>query len=144
MSKTISILKRNGEVANRDAIQRELDGIFKIISNGEYVLTVTRRKQKRSLDQNALMWMWFECLAQETGHTKEQFHEHYCNMFLKKLSPIDGQMVVGGTRALTKEAFTDFLNKVQADAASYFGVILPMPEDLYWSEFENYFKQYVK
>ena len=71
MSKTISILKRNGEVEERDAIQRELDGIFKIITNGEYVLTVARRKQKRSLDQNALMWMWFECLAQETGHTKE-------------------------------------------------------------------------
>jgi hypothetical protein len=144
MSKTISILKRNGEVEKRDAIQRELDGIFKIITNGEYVLTVARRKQKRSLNQNALMWMWFECLAQETGHTKEQFHEHYCSMFLKKLSPIDGQMVVGGTRKLTKEAFTDFLNKVQADAATYFGVILPTPEDLYWSEFEDYYKQYVK
>ena len=131
-------------IENEISKEAVISYIRNLILKKPYEVVISRKKEKRSVSQNSLMWMWFECLAQETGHTKEQFHEHYCNMFLKKLSPIDGQMVVGGTRALTKDAFTDFLNKVQADAASYFGVILPTPEDLYWSEFENYFKQYVK
>ena len=131
-------------IENEKSKEAVISYIRNLILKKPYEVVISRKKEKRSVSQNSLMWMWFECLAQETGHTKEQFHEHYCNMFLKKLSPIDGQMVVGGTRALTKDAFTDFLNKVQADAASYFGVILPTPEDLYWSEFENYFKQYVK
>ena len=126
-------------IENEKSKEAVISYIRNLILKKPYEVVISRKKEKRSISQNALMWMWFECLAQETGHTKEQFHEHYCNMFLKKLSPIDGQMVVGGTRALTKDAFTDFLNKVQADAASYFGVILPTPEDLYWAEFENYF-----
>ena len=131
-------------IENEISKEAVISYIRNLILKKPYEVVISRKKEKRSVSQNSLMWMWFECLAHETGHTKEQFHEHYCNMFLKKLSPIDGQMVVGGTRALTKDAFTDFLNKVQADAASYFGVILPTPEDLYWSEFENYFKQFVK
>ena len=129
---------------NETSKEAVISYIRNLILKKPYEVVISRKKEKRSVKQNDLMWRWFECVAQETGHTKEQFHEHYCNMFLKKLSPISGQMVVGGTRKLTKEAFTDFLNKVQADAATYFGVILPTPEDLYWSEFEDYYKQYVK
>ena len=32
---------------------------------------------------------------------------------------------------------TDFLNKVQADAAAELGITLPLPEDRYYSEFIN-------
>ena len=131
-------------IENERSKEAVISYIRNLILKKPYEIVISRKKEKRSVSQNSLMWMWFECLAQETGHTKEQFHEHYCCMFLKKLSPIDGQMVVGGTSALTKEVFTDFLNNVQADAATYFGVILPTPEDLYWSEFENYYEQYVK
>jgi hypothetical protein len=35
---------------------------------------------------------------------------------------------------------TVFLNQIQADAASEFGIALPSPEDRYWEEFYNEYK----
>ena len=47
--------------------------------------------------------------------------------------------IAGHTSGLTTEQMTEFLNKVQADAASEYGITLPNPEDLY---FEMWAEQY--
>lgn len=44
--------------------------LFNLLSNGEYSLEIKRKKKKRSVDQNALMWMWFTCIEDETGSDK--------------------------------------------------------------------------
>lgn len=40
---------------------------------------------------------------------------------------------------LTTLEMTDFLNKIQADAATEFGIILPLPQDRF---FEAFYAQY--
>lgn len=135
--------KRNGEIIRKENLIREIESKLMTIRNGKYKVSIQRDVQKRTVNQNALMWMWFTCLEKETGQSKDDFHEYYCRKFLKKLSPIDGQMVVGGTSKLDTVAFTDFLNKVQSDASIEFGVTLPTPDDLYWEEFENYYKRFI-
>lgn len=47
----------------------------------------------------------------------------------------------GNSRATVQ--FSDFLNKIQADANVEFGIRLPSPDDLYWGEFEAYYKNFI-
>jgi hypothetical protein len=48
-------------------------------------------------------------------------------------------VIAGSTKGLTTEQMTEFLNQVQADAATEYGITLPNPEDMY---FEVWAKQY--
>ena len=144
MAKTVLFEKRNGEIKNKVTVLSSLENIFKLLANGEYILNVKKQASKRSLNQNALMWMWFACIENELGQEKEDIHDHYCKKFLKREIEICGvrELVVSGTKNLTIEAMSNFMNKVQADAASEFGIILPVPEDLAFEEFKNQYKQF--
>jgi hypothetical protein len=137
MSKTLTISKRNGEIYDRPTLIKQLECLLNTIANGEYIVSIQKKRQKRSLDQNALMWLWFACIERETGTSSQDIHDYYCKRFLERVVVVCGkqELVVGGTRNLSTDGMTDFLNKVQADAASELGIILPLPEDQYYEEF---------
>ena len=44
------------------------------------------------------------------------------------------EWVVGSSSKLSKDAMTDFLNKIQADAATELGITLPTPQDRFFEE----------
>lgn len=144
--KTIEFFKTNGKIGDVGALHSWLDRNIKWITNGSYTLLIKRRVKSRSLNQNRLMWLWFACIAKETGETAQRIHDVYCYMFLpEQVTDFEtGQLVrvPGHTHALTSEAFTDFLNRVQANAAEM-GIILPNPDDLAWAEFEEEYKRYL-
>jgi hypothetical protein len=48
--------------------------------------------------------------------------------------------VVGGTSTLNTVQMTDFMNKVQADAATEWGITLPLPADRYYQEFIQHYR----
>ena len=137
MEKIINITKEHGEVR----MSGELSDLLATLRNGEYVLTIKRKAVKRSLSQNALMWMWYACIEDETGQDRNDIHAHYCYKFLSRPIEWNGscEIVAGGTSSLTTEQMTDFLNKVQADAATEFGITLPQPED---RAFDVFFERY--
>lgn len=114
-----------------------LELVLNLIANGEYELTIKKKTKKRTTDQNALMWMWFTCMEDETGTGKQDFHDYYCKKFLRRTIQINGkdEVVVRSTSKLNTAEMTDFLNKVQADAASEFGITLPSPDDVYFNSF---------
>ena len=100
------------------------------------------QKPKRNNEQNALMWAWFNCLAKETGCEMQDFYDHYTKKFLLRVIEINGisEKVVGGTSKLKMNEFAEFLTKIQSDAASEFGIILPTQDDLNFKEFyESYY-----
>ena len=109
----------------------------------KYEVIVRKRTIKRTVLQNSLMWMWFECLAHETGTDRNDFYDFYRELFLSRTVTINGKetAVSSGTSKLDTKQFTEFLNKIQADAASEFGIKLPTPEDMYWEEFANEYKK---
>lgn len=113
--------------------------LFNLLSNGEYTLEVKKKIRKRTFDQNALMWMWFTCIEDETGTLKQDVHDYYCKKFLWRTIYINGkeEVVVQGTSKLNTVEMTLFLNKVQADAATEFGIRLPSPDDTYFNAFTN-------
>ena len=137
MERVINISKVDG-VVHMDG---HVDDLLSTLRNGEYVMTIKRKAVKRSLSQNALMWLWYACIEDETGQDRNDIHAHYCYKYLSHPIEWNGQceIVAGGTSNLTTEQMTDFLNKVQADAATELGITLPQPED---RAFEAFFSRY--
>jgi len=146
--KTIEFDKIKGEIADLGAIHAWLDRNLKHLVNGHHALVLKREAKRRSLAQNKLMWLWFACVESETGQYAQDVHDYYCLKFLPKditdLKTGEVLRVGGHTSTLTSEAFTDFLNKVQADAATELGIKLPVPDEEGWEEFEDEYKQYVR
>ena len=132
-------LTKNGEQVFYD---REPAAVISSLANGRYTVTITKSKEPRSLDQNALMWLWFTCIEAETGTPRQDVHDYYCVRFLRRNISWNGmdRTVVEGTSKLTKERMTWFLDQIQADAKTEFGINLPQPEDLYFEEFYQTYK----
>lgn len=137
----LEITKRQGEVLDLDGISRWLDAALSSMPNDVRVLSMTRPRKHRTNDQNALMWLWFSCIEDETGTDRQTVHDYYCTKFLRRNTTINGKdvTIVTGTSGLDTETMTYFLNKVQADAATEMGIRLPSPEDREYEEFLSYY-----
>lgn len=145
--KQLDFIKANGEVRYMDSIKTWIDRVVKNITDGRYSLTITRQVKHRSLEQNRLMWMWFKCIEMELGQPSQDIHDHYCKKFLSReiADPTTGEVerVYSGTRDMNTAQMTDFLNKVQADAAVELYINLPLPSDLGYDEFRLHYERYV-
>lgn len=133
------ILTKNGEQVS---FNKEPAALFQSLRNGQYIVTIARKKEKRSIDQNSLMWLWFSCISSETGTPIQDVHDYYCAKFLRRQIVWNNthRTIVEGTSGLTKERMTEFLDNVQADAISEFGITLPLPEGRYFEEFYQTYK----
>lgn len=131
--------KRDGKVT----WDKPIDLLLSLLPNGKFTLTIKKQTKDRSINQNALMWMWFACIADTTGNTKEEVHDAYCYMFLSRPVTMGNRRgnIPMGTSKLNTEEMKEFLDKVQADAASELGITLPNPEDQY---FESFAEEYRK
>ena len=134
-----TLIKDGGQVS----FSKPPAAVIQSLRNGRYTVTIAKEKQPRSLDQNSLMWLWFTCIASETGTPVQDVHDYYCAKFLRKQISWNGTIrtVVEGTSKQTKDRMTVFLNEVQADAATEFGITLPDPEDRYFEQFYQTYKQ---
>lgn len=137
MAQTVTVRKVDGRVTT----DKDLGYLFSTLRNGTYTITIKRASEKRSINQNDLMWMWFTCVERETGTPKNDVYNFYTKKFLQKVVQVGDRLerCVESTSQLNKEQFTEFLNKVQADVASEFGIQLPIPEDRYFEQFYQTF-----
>lgn len=142
--KTCKVIKYKGDVVNEVGILKQIRTWFSDAANGSYEISFEKVKTKRSNDQNKLMWVWFTCIARSwseaTGKvfTRENVHDAYCKLFLPVTLP-NGENIPGKSSGLTTEQMTDFLNKVQADAATEYGIKLLSLTDV---RYEEWAKQY--
>lgn len=125
-----------------DDITARLDTMLSTLRNGDYVLTITQRKEHRTLSQNALLWLWLRCIEEETGNETDVLYNFFCAQFLRYVVVVDGVSVVGNKTSsqLTTDEFTVFLDKIQRYAAEELGgITLPSPED---RSFEMFYQTY--
>lgn len=139
MAQSITISK------SREGVQwsRPLASVLSLLRNGEYEVTFKRKSEKRTLSQNALMWLWFNCISHETGQPVQDVHDTYCARFLARTAVTargDIIRVYGQTSRLTTAEMTQFMNEVQADAAEM-GIVLPLPEDEFYNDFINEYQR---
>ena len=115
-----------GQVENRTLKAPRLREWIEQQKNGRYSIEIKRIRKLRSLDQNALYWMWLEVVSRDTGYDKEELHTTFRSMFLtdrsKKLP------LIRSTARLNKNQFSIYLGKVER-VASELGIALPQPED---------------
>lgn len=137
MAKTVIMTKNDGRLT----FDVELPYVFSLLANGKYTITIKRANEKRSIPQNDLMWMWLTCIERETGTPKEDVYMYYCKKFLMKTIQIGNKMerIYNTSSKLNMEQMTEFLNKIQIDAATELGITLPKPEDRFFEQFYNQF-----
>lgn len=115
------------------------------IPNGEWVLSLERKPRQRGVSQNALLWVWMEVMSKEWAdatdqhYTKEQWKEFFARKFIPVTMP-DGNTVGGSTSQLTVEQMTEFLTKIQAYAATEWGITLLGAEDRLFNEWRNQYE----
>ena len=138
-ARTFGFTKSDGQVT----FDREPAAIFQTLRNGRYTITIAREDDPRTIPQNKLMWMWFGLIAKDSGSSRQEVHDYFCQKYLDKPVTLFGNTVPGHqeTKKLTKEQMSYFLEQIQAEAARE-GMILPNPEDQYFEEFYQEFKDY--
>lgn len=133
MAKTVIMTKNDGRLT----FDVELPYVFSLLANGKYTITIKRANEKRSIPQNDLMWMWLTCIERETGTPKDDVYMYYCKKFLMKTIQVGNKMehIYNTSSKLNMEQMTEFLNKIQVDAATELGITLPKPEDRFFEQF---------
>ena len=97
-------------------------------------------REKRSLNQNSLLWLWMTALEKdsETGYTRDEFYQ----FFLEKFAPrreIFTNLVIVTTSQMDSKQMSEFLDNIQRFAIVELQFKLPDPNDQIFSTFyENY------
>lgn len=140
-SRELKFKKENG-VVDVIALQEWFHQQLCTLSNGDWTVAITKKREGRTNAQNALMWVWFNIIAQAWSEasgrvfTPENVHNAYCQLFLPVTTP-KGVNLAGETKNLSKDEMTEFLNRVQADAQMEYGISLPSGEDLYLEQWAD-------
>lgn len=135
MSQTAILVKEKGEIT----LSKSFDFMCSQLRNGRYKVVIERYTEPRTLNQNALMWLWLKCIEDETGTSSMEAYNHYCKKFLAYVNEW-GEEVYNTSSHLNTKQMAEFMQNIQADAAAELGISLPLPDDLYYQEFINEYK----
>ena len=124
-------------VSDEGTRARVIEHISGLNLNKPWRVTVEPHRERRSLNQNALMWAWVNRVAahvhEATGQGNDEIHEFFKGQFLPwRVIEIGGivETVPGSTKKLSKAEMSEYMNKIYAWATSEMGLLLPLPEDL--------------
>lgn len=137
MANSAIIIKKDGHAE----CTPDIGYLLSKLRNGEYTLTIKRRQIKRTISQNALLWMWLRCIESETGTGAEDCYTFYSRKFLRKVVSLGMESEDGyeNPKSLDTARMSKFLEQVRQHALDYLGVRLPLPQDLY---FDAFFAEY--
>ena len=107
------------------------NGVVTLDKDFNLMCSLLRKTQPRTISQHSLMCMWYKCMEDSTGTPKEDFHDYYKAKYLSREVAVGNRLyrVAGSTTDLNTLQMTNYLEKVKADAATEFGIMLPLPED---------------
>jgi len=119
-------------IDNEAMRQRLLSHIAALNLDKPWDVTIKRHVKRRSLNQNNLYHDWVGLIAVEAGYSHEAMHSWLKAQFLKpEITTIDGQSHMRwSTKELTTKEMKDYMDLVYAFATSFFGLLLPLPEEM--------------
>lgn len=112
---------------NEQALRNIASVILGLSPKKAWRVEVVQHQDKRTLSQNKLYWAIATEIARETGHTPDEIHEYCKATFLpKRIVSFDGKdtEIVGSSAELDKPAFSEYVERVMAWAASDFGIVV--------------------
>lgn len=94
---------------------------------GDIQVTVGKRKRQRSLNQNALYWLWLGVIENDTGHSTDDLHDFFKTKFLKHTKEVFGKVyeVVQSSAGLDTMDFTTYMDKVRQFVQEELKITLP-------------------
>jgi hypothetical protein len=110
-----------------------------------YQIKVSKIKEKRSLDQNRLYWLYLTCISHETGNDKNDIHEYCKEKFLIYRDIVifnDVIKITGTTTNLDTKMFNEYLENIIRFAGEL-GITLPNPSDKNFEHFKEHYNQYL-
>ena len=119
--------------------------IADIFAKGKNVI-INQYREKRSISQNNLYWLWLTCIEQETGNDRKYLHI----FFAKKYLPITETKVFNeiiydrtSTQDLNTLSFKHYLDKIQIYSNTDIGIELPNPEDEKFKYFKEHYSKFL-
>jgi len=118
----------------RGAVQTVVESL-PIDNSHPYVVEIKQRATKRSLDQNALLWKWYDVIRQHVGDTTgehysaEQLHEWFKAKFLpSRVVSVAGESVRcrATTTKLTVAEMHDYMEMIDRYCADRLHLLLPV------------------
>lgn len=133
-------------VYNYKTHQEAIKAVQEIDFKTFHQVKITKKRGKRSIDQNALYWMWLTCIEQETGNDKDYLHDHFRTLYIgTELVNVLGSDIsrLKSTTTLDTSQFKQYLDKIQIFASTELGIKLPNPEDLEFERFKDYYSKFL-
>ena len=132
MSKKFDRLLHRGRIKNGQLVLdngRWWKGMLSLFEDTEVTILVERRKNKRSLSQNAYLWaVVYYYIAEHTGFLPEEVHECLRSKFLRQKRVWRGMelTVLKSTTQLTHEEFGEYIEQCIREATDL-GIEIPPP-----------------
>jgi len=127
MIKTIFLQRSESGYSN----VHKLESAILSYPEGKNLIVTISDRTRRTDRQNNLWWKYMSILSEHTEFTKEEIHEICKFMFLKKElvneKTDEVYSYIGSTAKLTKEEFSELIEKLLQWAAQTLSVILPNP-----------------
>lgn len=123
-----------------------LEYLRKLNLNKRYIVDVKVEREKRTISQCKLLFLWIGCVSHETGYFKDEVHEIFKKKFLgTEVFEMWGEKVerIRSTANLDTKQFSQYLERIQQFASSEMGIILPNPKDRYFEQFYQQYKDFI-
>ena len=117
-----------------DSDKRRLFEALKMLKQQPYIVTIEKKKDKRSLSANAYYWVLLSILEGETGQDKDSLHDYFKTKFLPARTVIfrqtgEEKQIQGSTSVLDSFNFMEYIDKVRAFAIQELDIYLPTPDE---------------
>lgn len=100
---------------------------IKNLKDGEYILTIKKRYNGRTLQQNAYYWACMTVIGHETEMEPRRVHDGFKAMFLMDYSTKIPSP--GSTKDLSTMTFSEYFDKIKLYCAEELGIMLPEAND---------------
>lgn len=130
-------------IYDQPSTQAVIDYLNRLNPQKRYEINIALKREVRSIPQNRLYWLYVTCIADETGNSKEDIHNHLKQTFLKVEDVIIGNASIAKTISTTKlntSMMANYINQIVVWASSECGIILPDPADYVWEQFYEKYK----
>lgn len=124
---------------------RSFQSLVKKLEGKEIELTLAKRKNRRSNNQNAYYFgVVVDILANEFGYRPEEFHEILKSMFLKVKVVVKGKEIeiTKSTALLDTVEFENYLESIRIWASGE-GIVIPLPNEVNLEAYADSLKPYL-
>ena len=136
MARKFERLAHHGQIADGRLVvdnPRWFRGMLQQYADAPVVVTIERKRNKRSKEQMGYLWgVVYPLISEHTGHSPEDIHDIFKAKYLRRKKVWRGttMVVLGSTSALTSNEMAEFITNVVLEAGEL-GISVPPPDKAY-------------